>query len=263
MSLEQVASIGTPTTFRGLGESIAKAQVMPKDLGGASTDLVFFPFAPCRYIDTRNVGGKISGARGFDFSLSGTSYGGSAGCSLTTLSGASENQIAAVALNMTIVDTSTAAAPGFATARPAGATQSTALVNWTASSAGFQLGNAAVITTDQSGALDEMEIFTSGPVHAIVDMAGVFAAPNATALSCNTVTGTVSVPVGSGFSLAQASCAAGFTRTGGGCNIPDIAGASILSTNPLSTTTWNCAFNQTGTGYTGTAYVLCCRTPGR
>ena len=184
MPLAQIRAIRPTGNVDATTQAIARAQVQAKALGAASTDLVFFPFAPCRYIDTRNVGGKITGARGFDFANSGNVYGGAAGCNLTTLSGAGENQIAAVSLNMTIVDTSTAAAPGFATARPAGATASTALVNWTVSSAGFQLGNAAVITNDQTGAANELEIFTSGAVHAIVDVAGVFAAPTATLPDC-------------------------------------------------------------------------------
>jgi len=94
-----------------------------------------------------------------------------------------------------------------------------------------------------------------------VDIAGVFTRPDATALECNTVQNTVSVPAGVSFVIVQSTCGTGFAMTGGGCNVP--ATASIVSTNPLGTTQWNCAFLQTGSTYTGTAYARCCRTPGR
>lgn len=260
MSLEQVSAVGAPTTFQALSDSITKARVMPKTLGSASSDLVFFPFPPCRYIDTRNVGGKISGARGFDFALAGNTYGGAAACNLTTLSGATQNQIAAVSLNMTIVDTSTAGAPGFATARPAGATALTALVNWTVSSAGFQLGNAAVITTDQSGGANELEIFTSGAVHAIVDVAGVFAAPTATALSCTTVTGVnTPFPANSANTLAPApACTAGYTAVSLECE------SSTNASRVLGLNAAGCFFaNDSASASTVRTDTKCCRVPGR
>lgn len=267
MSLEQVSAVGTPTTFEALSDSIAKNRVLPKALGAASSDLVFFPFAPCRYIDTRNAGGKIAGARGFDFANAGGTYGGDAACNLTTLSGAGEDQIAAVSLNMTIVDTSAAGAPGFATARPAGATQQTALVNWTVASSGFQLGNAAVITTNQSGAANELEIFTSGAVHAIVDVAGVFAAPTATALSCTQVnSGDVIVPPNSAI-FVEATCPAGYTLTGGGFYINEgslgVPNDWLWVSYPFGNT-WRTAYsNQTGGNRNGRTYAVCCRIPGR
>lgn len=279
MSLEQVSAVGMPTTFRALSDSIAKARVTPKALGAASTDLVFFPFPPCRYIDTRNVGGKITGARGFDFANSGNTYGGDVACNLATLSGASQNAIAAVSLNMTIVDTSTAAAPGFATARPAGATQSTALVNWTVSSAGFQLGNAAVITTDQSGSTNELEIFTSGAVHAIVDVAGVFAAPTATALACvNVFNATTSTLAPNSFTQFQdadiVACPTGYTATnfiwdyvsGSGGMAPwenAIANAQPTGNISLGFTHVPPNASSAGTTITFTPGRRCCRVPGR
>jgi hypothetical protein len=272
MSLAQVRAVGTPTTFQSLSDAIAKARVMPKGLGSASTDLVFFPFPPCRYIDTRIVGGKITGARGFDFANSGNVYGGVAGCNLSTLSGASENQIAAVSINMTIVDTSTAAAPGFATARPAGATASTALVNWTLSSAGFQLGNAAVITSNQTGPANELEIFTSGAVHAIVDVAGVFAAPTATALDCirTEAAAQVVIPAGGPGSVLSPLCATGYTLVSGGCYSPTSPGSTRILSSTIgyagfgNAGKWFClAENTSGSQQTMNVDTICCRLPGR
>ncbi len=267
MPLAQIKAIRPTGNVDATTQAIARAQVQAKALGAASTDLVFFPFAPCRYIDTRNVGGKITGARGFDFANSGNVYGGAAGCNLTTLSGAGENQIAAVSLNMTIVDTSTAAAPGFATARPAGATASTALVNWTVSSAGFQLGNAAVITNDQTGAANELEIFTSGAVHAIVDVAGVFAAPTATLPDCfldNTSTETPANGVAWNFNSVACPATHRAVSSGSYAFATDAYVHHQLDSNQTPPDKAFCyGRNVSGASTTVRCTVLCCRIPGR
>jgi hypothetical protein len=265
MSLEQIRSMGVPGGFGATVDALTKARANTKALGALSSDLVFFPFPPCRFIDTRNVGGKINGARGFDYGQPGSTYGGSAACSLTTLSGAGENQIAAAAVNITIVDTSTAASPGFATMRPNAASPTTALVNWTVSSVGFQLGNAAVVTNDQTGTANEIEIFTSGPVHAIVDYAGVFASPTATALSCTEVSLTQSVAAG-GFTVLQPTCPAGYTLTGGGYNGASLGASSSTSPEnyPNGSNGWLASFyNNSGGAFTMEAWAVCCRVPGR
>src|SRR6266478_1218616 len=82
MPLEQIRAMGISSTFSATvnAMSYSKGMFKPKALGDTDQDLIYKPFVPCRYIDTRNVGGKISSPRGFDISLSGTSYGGIAAC---------------------------------------------------------------------------------------------------------------------------------------------------------------------------------------
>jgi hypothetical protein len=268
MPVAQVQSIAPTSSVQLTSEAIASARkVTPKLLGDISTDLVYRPFAPCRYIDTRNVGGKINGIVVYSTQSAGSVYGGSAACSPTTLAGVgNDDDIAALTLNMTIVDTSTAASPGFATMRPAGSTNLTALVNWTVSSPGFQLGNAAVITQAQNGAFgnaEELEILTSGPVHAIVDIAGAFVAPAATPLACVTQSVSQSVPAG-GFDVLTATCPAGYTMTGGGYD--GFSTGANSSTNPENAPTangWFASFYNNAPGaFTMQVFARCCRVPG-
>ena len=81
-------------------------------------------------------------------------------------------------------------APGFIGVRPAGATNTSALVNWYASGPTVQASNAGVVTTNQSlSSADEIEFFGSS-TQFIVDVFGVFAAPTATALDCTNGTET-------------------------------------------------------------------------
>ena len=259
------ATIAAATTGKGL--------VMSKDIGSSTEDLTFHPWTPCRYVDTRFVGGKISGSRGFDLSLNGSTYGGVAGCAPTTLAGVNENQFGAMAMNITITDTSTAGAPGFAAARPVGSTALTSLVNWYTAGTAVTDANAAIVQMDQSGSLDEFEIVTSGAVHVIIDLFGAFTSPTATPLDCQDVVASAAIPAAGTLFLSSAACATGYTRTSGGqCQHTGNYNQVVLSKtgNNLSSGPTNsganaaaCAFyNLTGTAFTGYINVTCCRIPG-
>jgi hypothetical protein len=269
LPLDQLRKMGVPGSYQATADAIARtAGTAPKSLGSASSDLVYVPFAPCRYIDTRNVGGKISGVRAFDTASNGAAYGGSAACDPKALAAtANEDAIGAFALNITIVDTSAAGSPGFATMRPAGSTQLTALVNWTTSSANFQAGNAAVVTSDQSGAANEIEILTSGSVHAIVDLGGVFIAPTATLLDCQRVSNSVALTANeTQATYNERACPTGYSLTGGGCNADGNQNIQITANLPGGTAanSWLClAKNLSATSQTYFNNARCCRVPGR
>jgi hypothetical protein len=265
-----------------------RSRVEAKALGNASADLVFKPFTPCRFLDTRNVGGKLTplpAARLFDIAQTGATYGGDAGCAPVTLAGvASDDQIAALAVNIAIVDTSQGA-PGFLGIRPAGATQVTALANWSAASPSTQDSNAAIITMDQTGATDEFEVFASSPVHTIIDLLGAFTAPQATVLDCPTFVsqpgGSAAGDIAAGASkIFSAVCGAGYRLTGGACNYFTPAGGAPLETDnkvvmnrasqPFDsvTQTWENRFichmtNNDTITWRAQARAICCRVPGR
>jgi hypothetical protein len=275
MSLEKVRQMGVPSSFAAASDTLSRQRVSLKLLGDPTEDLVYVPFAPCRYIDTRNVGGKINGTRGFDIANPGDTYGGSASCNILTLGGGSQANTRAIAMNITLVDTSTAGAPGFATVRPAGATALTALVNWTVASAAFQLGNSSVVTSDlDAGVPEEFEILTSGAVHAIVDVFGVFVPPEATALDCTVVqtAGAGSAANNTTFALSRPSCPAGYQAVAIGCmfsGTPPL-GVHLVQVGPYEPTGsgWSaCRWqNQSGGAITGSDFnvaVDCCRVPGR
>jgi hypothetical protein len=266
----------------GYQQTIARANdrtaASQKLLGDPADDLVFKPFTPCRYMDTRNVGGKISGIRTFDLSNSGTAYGGDGGCDPKTLAGvASEDAIGAIAFNIAFVDTS-AGAPGFLTVRPAGSTQLTAMLNWFTATASAQGSNAAVSSLNQTGP-DEIEVMSSGPVHVIMDLLGVFISPHATALDCTTVQVNVLNVAPGQVGAPTASCAAGHTVTGGGCHYYNLDGTPATentvvinkdtqSRDPVAMVLlngWSCLLtNQDpAKSFNFGSRARCCRTPGR
>ena len=137
-------------------------------LGDSSNDLVFTPITPCRFVDTRNVGGPVSTVRVFDTASSGTTYGGSAGCAL---SGVGEP---AIALNVTATGMS---APGYLIVRPQGSVNTTSFINWDAGA--VQIANAGIVTTTlASNGHYEFEITGNrGAPQVIVDYFGYFSAP--------------------------------------------------------------------------------------
>ena len=272
--------------YAGVMAVAAKGRVEAKALGNASSDLVFKPFTPCRFLDTRNVGGKLApypNVRPFDIAQNGAAYGGDAGCAPVTLAGvASDDQIAALAVNIAIVDTSQGA-PGFLGIRPAGATQVTALANWANASPSAQDSNAAIITMDQTAATDEFEVFASSPVHTIIDLLGAFTAPQATALDCSTISSATSTAgdlAPNEAKIFSASCAAGYRLTGGGCTyFPPAGGAPLPTDNKVIlnrasqpfdsvTQTWEnryiCQMTNNDTiTWRAAARAICCRVPGR
>lgn len=234
---------------------------------------------PCRYIDTRGAAGKISGIRTYDLANHGGLYGGSGACDPRTLAAVSnEDQIGALAVNIAIVDTS-AGAPGFLTMRPTGSTRLTALANWYVASASAQDSNAAVVSIDQTGLADEVEILSSGSVHVIVDLLGAFVPPSATALDCTTVqVNQLNVAPGQNASLGS-SCAAGYTVTGGGCHYYNTDGSPATedtvvinkstqrrdAPNNLLLNGWACMLTNQDPAKTFNFGVRsrCCRVPGR
>jgi hypothetical protein len=272
MPLAQLRAMRPSGSIDGITNEMTKAKaVMPKleqpALGGLTSELVYIPIAPCRYIDTRNVGGPIVGSRGIDLDLTGTSYGGSAACDPVTNAGiGTSGNGAAIAMNVAIV--SPTVAPGFIGARPVGNTNTTALVNWYQSGASVQASNAGVVSYDQDvNITNEIEFFGSA-TQIIVDIFGIFAAPTATALDCVSVNpASTSIPANTlSFQFITAACGAGYTLTGGGCQSDDLRG-SLWYFGPnafTSNTTWLCTYtNPTASAELVKAIAKCCRTPGR
>lgn len=277
MPLEKLQSIPPSPSFQALSAAIVdKSTSSPAALGSPSDDLVYKPIAPCRFVDTRVAGpGKLSGSRSFDISQSGNVYGGDVNCNLPTLAGASVVAIAAVAMNLTYFDTSTAVIPGFLGARPVGSTNLTSVLNWNVSNAFAQDANTTVVTMNQSGTTDEFEVFMSaGSVHVIIDMMGMFLAPQATALDCTTVVtnGAGSVPTGSTFPFPTPTvCPTGYTGVAIACEYgptpPDGLALTSVGAADVTTGFLTCLWrNDSGGTLNGSdfhTHTRCCRVPGR
>ncbi len=266
--LSELRAIAASSGPDAIVRAVTKAAKAPQKLGAASTELVYYPITPCRYIDTRNVGGPLAAPRGFDLASTGNTYGGSAACDPKAAVGGNEDTIGALAINVAIVSPTTA--PGFVGVRPAGAVNTSALVNWYAAGANVQASNAGVVTTNQAPATaNEIEFFGS-PTQFIVDVFGVFAAPTATALDCTngTETNTVVDTVTRDFNLFANACPTGYAMVSNSCQAgPSGAfegGQVVLAGQGTFTGDSNCFGYYTGTS-SATIYNTpwCCRIPGR
>ncbi len=255
------ATIDAATTGKGLVLTKESGQT----IGQTTQDLTYKPFTPCRFIDTRNVGGKISGTRGYDLSLTGTSYGGSGGCAPTTLAGVGENSFGAIAMNIAIVDTSSGA-PGFVNVVPTGAVSTTALVNWSVASASTQDSNQAIVTMDQGGSLNEFDVVTSGPVHVIIDLFGAFIAPQATVLNCQLSAETAFVvnTTTRNYNVTSPACPTGFQEVAANCNASGDFFNLQQSGSYVNPSNTGCYGRYVGAS-TATVKVnaVCCQIPGR
>jgi hypothetical protein len=231
-----------------------------KALGDVANDLVFVPVTPCRIIDTRVVGGPIAAdsTRNFDitevanFSFQG---GAASDCGVGSV-----GSFAAAVINFTVVTPSTG---GFVTAHPFGAARPlAATVNY---AAGDIRGNLAVVRLDQGDDADEMSVYSFAQTHLVADIVGYYIEPQATALDCIEEVSTDVTVAANGFATAtSASCPTGYSVTGGGCSMSDFGGRVVTTRSFPIAGNHFCAFaNQTAAAIVGTAYVNCCRTPGR
>ena len=245
-------------SFDSLAAARAEAAEDPNLIGDPNRDLTYTPIVPCRFIDTRVVGGKINGTVPYDTSTNGATYGGVAACAPITVFGvADDEQIGALAMNVTIVDPSVA--PGFAAVKPTAAAPLTSLINWYEAGPTVQAANQGIVSTNQAaGTTTNFVIQTSAAVHVIVDLFGAFIEPQATALQTTSTTATVNVAAGGGWNSASAAaCPAGYVQTGVLC--------STSGFNTLLTDNTNfCGMrNNEGSIQTVTMTRLCARIPGR
>ncbi len=234
----------------------------PHLLGDRSRDLVYTPTVPCRFIDTRTLGGKIDGVRAFSFDLSGATYGGSASCG-NQFANAPAKDIGALAMNVTLVDTS-AGAPGFVAVKPLPQSPTVSLVNWYERGPDVQAANLAIVTLAQPSQPGvDFVVQTSGPVHIVVDIFGAFVTPFATTLDTEHVIQSQVVPASPGDGGAQATCSPGYRLTGGGCYSDQYG--MLLSTSGVTTDqhVFCTVRNTSGIDVVLFARAICARIPGR
>jgi hypothetical protein len=269
LTLDQLQAIGTPSSLAEAAEALARVRDASPQIGSTAVELVYYPITPCRYIDTRVIGGAISGARTYDLAFTGGAFGGSIGCDPKAAVGGDEDQIGALAINVAIVGPT--AAPAFIGVRPTGSTATTALVNWWEQGPSVQASNAGIVSTNQSPTTSAEIEFFGGPSHVIVDVFGVFAAPTATALDCvaGTLVSTTLDATTRNYDLTAGACPAGYAKVSVNCSITggDFTGGKLRRSqgginNPNATAT--CAGHYSGTTTVGvTAQARCCRVPGR
>jgi hypothetical protein len=263
LPVAQLRSVAVVGGYAATLDAVRKpTATMQKALGDANQDLVYRPVTPCRYIDTRNVGGKISGSRTFDYDAASEAYGGDVGCRPYAMFGGG---LLALSMNFTILDPG--GAPGFLRAKPFGSTSATSLVNWYAVGPSVQVGNAGIVTNDNGAAAEELQVDTSSSVHVIADIFGGFvrATENASALECTTGdSGSVSVPAFSDGDVTGSACAVGYSLTGISCHWGGSANNGPLFTFVLNVngTDGRCrAHNATASAQNLYIRNKCCRVP--
>ena len=243
------ALLGAPAASK------AGADISPSSLGDAATDLVFVPIAPCRLFDTRLAGGAIAAntVRSFDVTaVSDYSFQGGAASNCNGVGAA--GSFAAAAINLTVVFPT---GSGWITAFPFGTTQPNASnVNYVA---GDVVANLATVALDQGASANELSVYTFAQTHLVGDIVGYFINPQATALQCVEVDGTVlNLAAGAAGNAFAGTCAAGYTAVETQCR-PSIFGMRVAG----SWTSHCNMVNDSASAGTVTATARCCRVPGR
>jgi len=211
---------------------LAPGDVPSPNLGGNTSELVFYPVTPCRIIDTRlaTPATAIGPSAGRQFKVNLTDYsaqGGFAGsCGIPTTF-----DPAAVSVNVTSTQQT---GLGFLAVVPTGAgIPNSSLLNYTP---GVDLANSAVVRQAQ-GLSDDIFVFSGvGSSHVIVDVLGYFAAPTSTALDNNVLLTTTNIAASATFSIFSPACPAGWRLTGGGHVTTSFTGPTIIGSRPVQGT---------------------------
>ena len=263
LSLEKLRHVErSAATVDSLPAAISAANADPQLLGDPDSDLVYTPVDPCRFSDSRIVGGRITGFRAYDMDNTGAVYGGTAACHPPTLFGvANADEIPAAVINVTLIDPTIA--PGFVAIKPNALSTISSINNWYETGPFVQNSNTAVASIEQDlAAAEEFVIQTSAPVHVITDIFGAFLPPQATSLQQTFPTGSVVIPSGQFGSVTTPACPAGYVITGGQCSSSE--NKPELTDTFISNGGWQCGARNTGGGtLTVTATAICSRVPGR
>ena len=251
-------------------EVLAEARrTATKALGDVAKDLVFVPIAPCTVWDTRYATtAAAAGIIGPGVTRSFWAYNLGAGTSFSTMGGnpncAEANQTFIGGMPyavMMIVYVNNPAGNGWLTfyryndPDPSNATIS---VYYSAGPTRTQ----TVIAKVYSGAYDVSATSRYSSAHASASVVGYFIRPQATALDCTTVASASAAIAAGGSTFTEASCAVGYSVTGGACENSSTGGLEIDTFIPGNG--YRCwAKNVSAGSLNLTAHARCCRVPGR
>ncbi len=241
-----------------------------EDFGSSTaSEFVFYPIVPCRLLDTREVGTRLSSLTPYLVDFDGGNSGNAVGCTRSgvaaQLGGTTAGlERAALVINLTATGSTV---NGWIQARPVGSTAFTSNQNFYP---GQNIANMVVVQNSGASSAD-FELIASQPTHAIVDVLGVFAPPVASALECVDMQedasslGNIENNMSVVFPDDAALCSGGYTSTSIRCEFGYFPPPTGLSHATISGAScwWN---NATGGPLSGSLFVVkrrCCRTPGR
>jgi len=262
-SLQRITGASTLDEAYAQIQASSHAQPAPpagKLLGNSSDSLVFTPMTPCRYVDTRNVGGVVTGtAKSFSLINGGTTYGGAIGCVVPSAS------VPALAANITVVVNGGAA--GYVALAPGDdpGSNSTSFINFPVGGTPG-LANAGIISLGPDGSGGNGFKATAGGNSAflIVDLFGYFDTAHSAArsLDCTTAGEIVKTIAHNSIQTVYPSCPAGYEVTSASCSTGDtvvqLIGSGVNTINNFSFCTWrNAGANDSGNTDN---YAECCRS---
>lgn len=237
--------------------------VGPSFLGSNQNDYVYTPVVPCRIIDTRAAGGIIPAGGTRDFRATGVNFSGQGGTAGDC--GIPFGAAKAVVINFVVVQGS---ASGNLGVTPYGsAFPNASIINWTP---GIPIANGLPVTICNpsltSCGADISVRANSSPTQVIADVQGYFAPPFATSLDVQVVVSNYFVcPVAFDCGVTQ-PCNAGYTITGGGCQLQFYNFNWYWANNsPMGVTNgWNCqGTNTSNFSQNMRTIAMCSRVPGR
>lgn len=227
---------------------------LAKNLGSSSSSLVFTPLTPCRFIDTRNVGGVlINVPRQFNATAAGPAYGGAVGCQLPS---------AAVAIAANVTVTVAAGGPGFVTLRPAASNEVTSFLNWPIGGTSG-VANAGIIPLSFNGLFEAYAIGNTPQL--IVDVFGYFsaAADRDRSLACYQIRNPITIPGFSNNYYYSTACASGYQAVSAYCWNQNVTGVWMSASGVgIDGVTAFCGFiNNSSPSANVTTGVQCCKVP--
>lgn len=240
----------------------------PLGLGDAGSDLVYFPLAPCRLVDTRIIPTGPSpiaagSTRSFDVNNDLASQGGAAaGCNVPP------DDPAAVAVTITAANPE---GPGNLRAYPTGSpVPGASVLNYGLPGSGLNLANTTIVPLNQNTFNPyEFNIRADvSTVHVVVDVVGYFFSPVATQVTCQTVSQSGTIPANGSAAFASPACPAFHVLTGGGYDT-GLAGSPQIwvyrSRPEFDGSRWVCSARSTlavpVSGFS--CMARCCKGPGR
>lgn len=251
--------LGQQTSDSKVIDAMAKSDgslAVIKTLGSPSGDLVYTMVTPCRIMDTRVAGGRLSAAIERSIAVHGANFtaqgGSNTNCGIPADPSAVAINVAAVIPDGT----------GFLSVYPGGtARPSASNMNYTA---GGILSNE-IISKTTLGQPNDLTLYSQWGSDVVVDIVGYFMAPEATALQCTSAADGTPTSIGpnSVGNSTSSACPIGYTIVGGECNTG--LTTSRIVDEDINASTFNCEiFNGSGSlSETLTAVARCCRVPGR
>ena len=229
-----------------------------KSIGSALGDLTYTPVNPCRIVDTRLAVGALSPNIPRHLLSSGANFTAQGGSNTNCAIPADPS---ALALNVTILGAT--GGPSFIRVYPYATSTDAVAVNYVA---GQRISNEVIAKMTRGQPFD-FSVISGFGTHIVIDVAGYFMAPAATALECIHTNAEESVAAGATFNFEIPNCPATHAITAAACNIrsqtPMNWVISGLYPNGAELDAYCAGSNNDAGAVTVYGVARCCRLPGR